>query len=112
MIPVMIMEGIDLPHMIPTSALSIMSKKMNSLMSINYDCALQPPLFLIVSELSDHYNRKTFEKIKIKFLSSYSSILIDLIARPNHLFIYQTHTCSPHQPSHAIRTASKYTNLL
>jgi hypothetical protein len=88
MIPVMIMEGIDLPHMIPTSALSIMSKKMNSLMSINYDCALQPPLFLIVSELSDHYNRKTFEKIKIKFLSSYSSILIDLIARPNHLFIY------------------------
>ena len=71
MIPVMIMEGIDLPHMIPTSAFGIMSKKVNSLMSTNYDCAQQPLLFLIVSELSDHCNRKTFEKIKIKFWSSY-----------------------------------------
>jgi hypothetical protein len=74
MIQVMIMEGIDLPHMIPTSAFGIMSKKVNDLMSTNYDCpsALHRLLFLIVSKHSDHCNRKTFEKIiNIKFLSFY-----------------------------------------
>jgi hypothetical protein len=74
MVPVMIMEGIDLPHMIPTSAFGIMSKKVNSLMSTNYDRALHPLLFLIASERSDHCNRKTFEKIKIKFLSFYAPL--------------------------------------
>jgi hypothetical protein len=39
MIPVMIIEGIDLPHMIPTSAFWIMSQKVNNLMSTNYGCA-------------------------------------------------------------------------